>query len=305
MATSTAESVSNATSSSASPPPPPFKFSEDALFKFIEESQAASGKDGAPNFGSLLDSGTGLHSLKWLNSLEQQSALSSWVAVTADEGMRSSVDDERALLNMSKGEVVIGNWASVETKNTKSTIVKSDVPLLKDTDRFDTILADYLIGAIDGFSPFFQEKIFSKLVSHLSPGGKVYVVGLNPIPDSVEGGGDVFCRVTKARDACILLAGHRCYREYPVEWIEGQMKSNGLKVTASKRYPILYSHASIVRQIAVARTKLPLFKNDVMREGMRAHLKDLEEESLEVTKNGRIKLGFDYVVCAELASDSK
>ena len=167
--------------------------------------------------------------------------------------------------------------------------------------RFDSILADYLIGAIDGFSPFYQEQIFSKLVSHLSPGGRIYVVGLNPIPDSVEGNGDVFCRVTKARDACILLAGHRCYREYPVEWIEGQLINNNLNIIESRRFPILYSYASILRQINVARTKLPLFKNAVLREGMKVHLEDLEKESLLMTKNEsvRLRLGFDYVVVAQ------
>jgi hypothetical protein len=27
----------------------------------------------------------------------------------------------------------------------------------------------------------------------------------------------------KIQDACILLAGHRCYREYPMEWIQQQI----------------------------------------------------------------------------------
>lgn len=26
---------------------------------------------------------------------------------------------------------------------------------------------------------------------------------------------EIICKVRKIRDACILLAGHRCYREYP------------------------------------------------------------------------------------------
>jgi len=74
-------------------------------------------------------------------------------------------------------------------------------------EKFDTILADYLVGAIDGFSPYFQDQIFPCLATKLNSGGRIYVVGLNPIPDKVEGDADIFCRVTKLRDACILLAG--------------------------------------------------------------------------------------------------
>ena len=61
--------------------------------------------------------------------------------------------------------------------------------------KYDTILADYLVGAIDGFSPYFQDQIFERITSHLNPGGRLYVVGLQPIPDEVEGDGNVFCKV--------------------------------------------------------------------------------------------------------------
>lgn len=61
--------------------------------------------------------------------------------------------------------------------------------------KYDTILADYLVGAIDGFSPYFQDQIFERITLHLNPGGRLYVVGLQPIPDEVEGDGNVFCKV--------------------------------------------------------------------------------------------------------------
>lgn len=42
---------------------------------------------------------------------------------------------------------------------------------------YDTILADYLIGAVDGFSPYEQDTIIKKLKDHLNPNGKLYVIG--------------------------------------------------------------------------------------------------------------------------------
>lgn len=62
--------------------------------------------------------------------------------------------------------------------------------------------------AMDGFSPYCQDMIFSRLSKHLHPvHGRLYVVGLNPIPDYVEGEANILCEITRLRDACILLAG--------------------------------------------------------------------------------------------------
>ena len=51
-----------------------------------------------------------------------------------------------------------------------------------------------------------------RLKEHLSPGGRLYVVGMNPIPDSAQGAANIVTEVRRARDSCILLAGHRPYR---------------------------------------------------------------------------------------------
>jgi len=128
--------------------------------------------------------------------------VSDWSAVTADEAMRFSVQKEADRLGISdRGSVLIGNWQAAE----------GTPGSLCDGETYDTILADYLVGSVDGFAPYFQDKILGVLASHLSPGGRMYVVGLQPLPDKVQQGddpmADVVCRVRAARDACILLAG--------------------------------------------------------------------------------------------------
>lgn len=140
----------------------------------------------------------------------------------------------------------------------------------------------------------------------LKPGGRLYVVGLEPIPDSDDGDANVICKVRRIRDACILLAGHRCYREYPVDWIHRQFNNNtnnmGMRLLRTSKFPILYRHATIVKQINVARSKFKFFPNPETADAMRKVLDDLEVESLEATQrspNGRLQLGFDYVVSAE------
>jgi len=291
----------------------------DALFGYLEQCQLESS---TPSFGRFLDAGTGTHSLRWMASIIHRERLlantdingessapdismKSYVAITADETMRKNVYKQAKELGIeNQGSVIIGNWKTgikVDEENGGIEFDDSGDALLEG-EQFDTILADYLVGAIDGFSPYFQDQIFHRLVKHLAPGGRLYIIGLQPIPDSVDGDANVFCKITKVRDACIKLADHRCYREYPLDWIERHVKRAGLQVVESKKYPIRYDFSTMLRQINVGRSKLKLFPTKGLGKEMGSVLDGLEEECREVTnrqKDGRITLGFDYVVVAE------
>ena len=117
-----------------------------------------------------------------------------YTAVTANEAMRCRVRNEATELGVEgRGDIVVGNWANDALLGGRT---------------YDTVLTDYLVGAIYGFSPYFQDRLLPRLARHLAPRGRMYVIGLQPVPDGAGGGGDVFCRITKVCDACILLAGH-------------------------------------------------------------------------------------------------
>eukprot|EP00934_Nitzschia_sp_Nitz4_P008262 Nitzschia sp. Nitz4//scaffold68_size99682//44769//45629//NITZ4_004564-RA/size99682-processed-gene-0.21-mRNA-1//1//CDS//3329556593//8252//frame0 len=260
--------------------------SDDSLFGAIERQQ------GDRPFGRLLDAGTGLHSLRWMATLPGK-GMTHYTAITADETMRRNVQTEADALDVSHlGNVIIGNWFG---KQPLDESLQAD-PL------YDTILADYLIGAMDGFSPYEQDQMIPKLTKLLKPGGRLYIVGLEPIPDTAPGDANIICKIRQVRDACILLAGHRCYREYPVEWIQRHIQESvpDLNLLTTSTYPILYRHTTIVNQIRVARSKLQYFATTELANSMGKVLDDLEEQSRQATtKNGRIRLGFDYVVAAE------
>jgi hypothetical protein len=296
----------------------------DVLFGYIEKCQMED-PNNKGSFGRFLDAGTGSHSLRWMASILHREhllanthgasspkvSMDSFTAITADENMRRRVYDEAKELSIAdKGDVIIGNWKEgvgkdghIEFGNSSDDESKK---LLLEGQQFDTILADYLVGAIDGFSPYFQDLIFNRLVPHLAEGGRLYVIGLQPLPDSVDGPANVMCKIRRVRDACILLANHRCYREYPIDWIERHLERAGLNVIQTRTYPIRYDHATMVRQINVGRSKLKLFPSKGMAAEMGKVLDDLEKESLEVTskqESGRVTLGFDYVVVAERPAD--
>ena len=280
--------------------------SDDALFGSIEARQ------GNVPFGRVLDAGTGLHSLRWLATLRAPNkGLLHCVAVTADANMQKNCQREVSALGVADCfSIVQGNWFP-NASNPEATYL----PALpnnnnnNNNDKFDVILADYLIGAMDGFSPYMQDMMVSKLCRYLKPGGRLYLVGLQPLPDSAPGPANLLCRVRQVRDACILLAGHRCYREYPLQWMERHLSNttdgtHRLHLLHSSQFPILYSHATALKQINVGRSKLPLIRrqagNAELARGLQRELQSLEDQIRVATAGGgKIELGFDYVMTAE------
>ena len=253
----------------------------DALFGSIENQQ------GDKPFGNVLDAGTGMHSLRWIATLGDK-GMTKFTAITADKTMQTNVQREANALEVSHlGNIIIGNWFG-------------DTPL-EVNEQYDVVLADYLIGSMDGFSPYQQDLMLPKLIKFLKPGGRLYLVGLQPLPDTAPGDANIICKVRQVRDACILLAGHRCYREYPVDWIHRQIEQfPDLELRNTTNFPILYKHQTIVNQINVGRSKFPFFPTPELADQMKKVLDDLERQSLEATqKVERIRLGFDYVVAAE------
>ena len=151
----------------------------DALFGYIEDQQ------GHKPFGKVLDAGTGVHSLRWIATLgdlgrttrnnrtttSRHKGLTDFVAVTADETMRHTVQHELDALGLNHlGKIVIGNWFPAasnnnnnnnnnnENKNSNDAGIMDEAALRSiDYDEtgqrqlYDTIIADYLIGAMDGF----------------------------------------------------------------------------------------------------------------------------------------------------------
>jgi hypothetical protein len=75
----------------------------------------------------------------------------------------------------------------------------------------------------------------------------------------------------------------------------------GLKVLDTTKFPILYSKSTIMRQLNVARSKLPFFPSNGLADEMENQIVALEKECELLTSkalDGKIKLGFDYVITA-------
>lgn len=178
--------------------------------------------------------------------------------------------------------LVVGNW--------------TDEALLAG-ERFEVVLADYLLGAVDGFAPYFQDRLFGRLRRHV--GDALYVVGLEPMPDQAsDPGAQIILDINRLRDACILLAGHRCYREYPMDWAVRSLESSGYRVESAERVPILFGERYVRGQLGVCERKLAHFGDRALAERMGEVVAALRARALAALARGPIRFGADYVVSA-------
>ena len=263
---------------SAPPPTPDPPPADDALFSSLTRFH------GARDWGAVLDAGCGWHSLSWICTLPT----ARWTAVT---GAASRERDLRTRLGdrvRPQDQLVTGNWL--------------DPVLLPHDDVYDVVLADYPLGAIDGWAPYYQDRLFDRLVRHLRPGGWLYVVGLEPYPEPPETeAGRVISEIARLRDACILLAGHRCYREYPRQWVHRALERAGLVVEESKAVPIVYRKRFVDGQLDVCVRKLGHIADPQLRASLRTHIEALRATARVLAERpGGLPFGEDYVVMARL-----
>mmetsp|Transcript_9500 Transcript_9500/g.29584 ORF Transcript_9500/g.29584 Transcript_9500/m.29584 type:complete len:303 (+) Transcript_9500:192-1100(+) len=267
----------------------------DPLFRRIEEVHQEQNKP----YGRILDSGTGGHSLKWLATLPK-GAVASVTAVTADAsaGEGKGAADLVSVLDAARGDrLVEGRWC-VAGGNPKVS-----------GNSFDTVLCDYLVGSMDGFTPFEQDRVFGELKSYCAPGALVHVVGLSPVYALM--GGDAYAKLSEGeklvvdtarlRDACILLAAHRPYREYPPAWIIRSLRNHGFEVLDPwKSYGVVWKHATVKRQLDVARRKLPYFTDEGVAKAMSAQIDEMDARARDTLGTTGVTFGSDYVISARL-----
>jgi hypothetical protein len=234
----------------------------DALFAEIVRLQ------GETPWGAVLDAGTGRHSLSFVKSLPT----TRWTAVSAQA--HPALEGDRP-----QDRIVLGNWTD---------------PGLLVGETFDTILVDYVLGALDRFAPYFQNAFFERLRPHCR--GRIYVVGLEPYGAASDEGGSIVWEIARLRDACILLAGDRCYREYPRAWVKDRMAHAGFEITSDRAFPIRYGPAFVKGQLDVCRRKLVRI-DGVVRSALAARIENVAARANGyLSRVGPIQFGEDYVI---------
>lgn len=246
-----------------------------SLFRSIEALQ------GHRPWGAVLDAGTGTNSIGWITSLETDR----WTAVTGAEGHAVQVRDAVEGRRRPQDRIVLGNWAD---------------PTFLAGERFDTVLADYLVGAIEGFAPYYQPYLFARLRQLTA--GRLYLVGLEPYvalqPETPAG--RLVCEIGRFRDACLLLAGERPYREYPAQWVVDHLESAGFRVISAQRFAIRYQRRFVDSQIDMCATRLARLADRDLAEALRRNGEDIRTRALAmIAGEGCLEHGHDYILAAE------
>ncbi|MEL6693265.1 MAG: class I SAM-dependent methyltransferase [Pseudomonadota bacterium] len=257
-----------------SPPLKPARTSK--FFTHIEAEQ-----DQRP-WGTFLDAGSGVHSLSWVAQLDTER----WTAVTGAprdaENMREATDG----LRRPQDQILLGNWA-------KADLLKGEV--------YDTVLADYLLGAVEGFAPYFQPYLFARL--RPVTGKVLYITGAEPyVPEnepSTEAGRLVW-QIGRFRDACLLLSGELPYREYPSPWVLDQLTRSGFKPRGIKHFPTRYKERFVRTQIDLSLAALKRVPDQKAAQALSDWGEALRQEAMALvaSENG-LAHGSDYVITAD------
>ena len=251
--------------------------SASLLFRHIEAMQ------GATPWGSLLDAGTGTHSIGWVSGLKT----SRWTAVSGAQGHAIQVRDAVEAVRRPQDRIIVGNWAN---------------PTLLAGERYETVLADYLLGAVEGFAPYFQHRLFARL--HPLVGRRLYVIGVEPyvVEQPSDPAGDMVFRIGRFRDACLLLAGEKPYREYPAQWVIEHLRASGFRLINAEHFAIRYKAHFVNSQIDMCAPRLAKLTDRALAEALHAQGESLRAEALAlVARDGALRHGHDYVLTAEPA----
>ncbi len=251
-----------------------------ALFRHIERLHGDSA------WGSVLDAGTGTHSIGWIGALPTER----WTAVTGAEGHAAQVRKVVKGIQRPQDRIILGNWAD---------------PALLAGERHDTVIADYLLGAVEGFAPYFQHRLFARLRPLV--GQRLYVIGLEPYVNgpAQTPAADIVRDIGRYRDACLLLVDETPYREYPAQWVADHLEASGYRVTASKRFPIRYKARFVNSQIDMCAPRLAAMADRALADALKAKGETLREAALAlIAAEGALAHGYDYVLAAEPCSRS-
>lgn len=203
---------------------------------------------GHTRWGHVLDAGTGQGSMSWLCGQPTESV----VAVTAARDMANKM--KRKLRKPCKpvellsgatqsadhpNVLLVGNWFTGEDQH--SPLTQHPVYSAR---RFDTVLAEYLLGALEHFAAFHEQKMIDMLVSSVTDDGLLLFCGRSPFdypgPENYKSkysrDKQLVLDTERIRDAAMLLSQQREYREFPAWWVVEAVKNRGFEIVRQKAF---------------------------------------------------------------------
>ena len=243
-------------------------------FKFLNEWH-----DTKP-WGNVLDAGTGYSSLSWILDLPTES----WTAVTGDASRMEGLQNRFGEKFRKQDRLIEQNW--------------TDESLLNG-EQFDVVLADYLLGAIEKFAPYFQQQLWTRLRPHV--GGYLYITGREPfdLTPAKSAESKVIKSVMRIRDALFLMTNQPRFREYPLTWVLNSLASSGFVVETTEAIPKRFSGSEIDLILDDCLRLLPELPNPELAFAYADLIGQQRKKAVSLPlSHMEIPFGSDYVVIA-------
>ena len=247
-----------------------------ALFRKIEELQ------GEDPWGHFLDAGTGPNSISWVSQLQTDR----WTAVTAQRVMAEETAKSLSSPPRPSDRLIFGNW-------------KDDSFLAG--ERFDTVLLDHFIGAIDAFAPYQQESLIEKLAGLTDK--RLYITGMEPyVPITADDEVGLYIGdLGRFRDACMLLTRDRPYREFPADWIVAQLERIGMKNIETKFFKVKRGASFVKSQLEICAERISRLDDQELASSLTNKVEQMRNRGNELIEHhGGLPYGRDYVLWAEV-----
>lgn len=229
---------------------------------------------------SVLDAGTGRASLCWL--VKHKPEFDTIVAVTATSDQSSYGTGGLApLASHSRIRLELGNWR--------------DEAFLSDgqqQEKFDVVVADYLLGATELYWPNGAEQLFDRLVDRIKPGGYLWLIGLEPYEEilsrSYSDHERLLLDVESLGDAAALLAGQRTYRELSQEWVSERIVHSDMVIFQSRQFPMRVTSNMLYNQLTFADQMASRIKNPTLRTAVEARRQELTKEIRNYSSGNKV-----------------
>lgn len=233
-----------------------------------------------PPGAAVLDAGTGDQSLEFLLGLEDSRC---WTAVTACPRYLEGLRTRHGARLRPRDRLVLGSWSD---------------PHLLAGERYDVVVAQYLLGAVERASPYFEHRLLARLRPLVA--GRLCVVGLEPPLRPATPADRLVSDLQRYRDSVLVLTGGRGYREYPLAWVLENLASSGYRVLDRRVFPNVHGADEVRRMVDSAQAELRHLPDADLRRELHGYGERLRRQGLElVSREGPAPSGFDYLVVAE------
>eukprot|EP00316_Scyphosphaera_apsteinii_P015553 CAMPEP_0119307092 /NCGR_PEP_ID=MMETSP1333-20130426/7679_1 /TAXON_ID=418940 /ORGANISM="Scyphosphaera apsteinii, Strain RCC1455" /LENGTH=395 /DNA_ID=CAMNT_0007310561 /DNA_START=374 /DNA_END=1561 /DNA_ORIENTATION=- len=290
-------------------------------------TKATNAARGHRRWGHVLDAGTGPSSMSWLCTQPTESVVAVTAARamstklkaelkapckpvespanTSANGQQPTYDGRSRKAGHHPNTLLVGTWFAREEG--KQPLTEHPVYTAQ---KFDTVLADYLLGALEHFAAFTEQKMMDVLVSSIKDDGLLLLCGRKPYPYPGPQGyrslkystaRKIVLSAERVRDAAMLLSHQREYREFPAWWVREALRQRGVEIIDQESFAGRVDLEYVTTQLGWARREARKVDSASLSAGLLRHIKELQaaaDADARLNRNGGVNIGGSYCIVA-------